>query len=48
MDRTQKENKSIFIDDSFSERLDVSKNCNIPTFDCSMIEVLLNSIGKLK
>jgi carbamoyl-phosphate synthase large subunit len=43
-----KENKSIFIDDSFSERLDVSKNCNIPTFDCSMIELLLNSIGKLK
>lgn len=43
-----KENKSIFIDDSFSERLDVWKNCNIPTFDCSMIEILLNSNQNLK
>jgi hypothetical protein len=34
---------AIFIDDSFAERLDVSNNCNIPTFDCSMIEVLIES-----
>ncbi len=34
---------AIFVDDSFAERLDVSTNCNIPTFDCSMIEVLTES-----
>lgn len=34
---------AIFVDDSFAERLDVSTNCNIPTFDCSMIEVLTAS-----
>jgi len=34
----------IFIDDSFSERLEVNKSLNIPTYDCSMIEVLINSI----
>lgn len=33
---------SIFIDDSFSERLEVSNNLNIPTFDNSMIEILIN------
>jgi len=33
---------AIFIDDSFSERLDVQANKNIPTFDCSMLEFLLD------
>lgn len=37
-----KNHKSIFIDDSFRERLDISKNLKIPTFDCSMIECLLD------
>jgi hypothetical protein len=32
---------SIFIDDSFAERLDVAQNCNIPTFDLHMINLLL-------
>lgn len=35
------ENKSIFIDDSFSEREQVRLNKNIPTFDSHMIEALL-------
>ncbi len=39
---------SIFIDDSFSERKDVSGQCSIPTFDCSMIEGLLNATEVLK
>jgi hypothetical protein len=34
---------AIFVDDSFAERLDVSIHCNIPTFDCSMIEALTES-----
>jgi len=33
---------SIFIDDSFSERKKVSETCEIPTFDCSMIEMLID------
>jgi len=33
----------IFIDDSFSEREEVKSSLNIPTFDCSMIEMLINS-----
>jgi hypothetical protein len=33
---------SIFIDDSFSERKAVSDRLGIPTFDCSMIELLIN------
>ena len=37
-----KESDALFLDDSFSERLEVSQNCGIPTFDCSMIELLLN------
>ncbi|HGW6106203.1 TPA: ATP-grasp domain-containing protein [Citrobacter werkmanii] len=37
------ESNAIFIDDSFSERLEVSKNKNIPVFDISMIEVLIES-----
>ncbi|MFX1276297.1 MAG: ATP-grasp domain-containing protein [Promethearchaeota archaeon] len=36
------EKESIFIDDSFQERKQVSDKCNIPTFDLSMIEGLLN------
>lgn len=36
---------AIFIDDSFSERLDVAQRCNIPTFDCSMLEVLTENAG---
>jgi hypothetical protein len=36
---------SIFIDDSFSERQSVYKNLGIPTFDCSMIEILLDDKG---
>lgn len=35
--------KAIFIDDSFSQRLEVSEKCGIPTFDPSMIEILLNA-----
>ena len=34
--------KAIFIDDSFSERLDVQLTKKIPTFDCSMMEFLLD------
>lgn len=33
---------SIFIDDSFNERIEVFNKLNIPTFDCSMIESLLD------
>jgi len=33
---------SIFIDDSFNERFEVANKLNIPTFDCSMIELLLD------
>ena len=34
--------KSIFIDDSFSERLNISKELNIPVFDLDAIESLIN------
>jgi carbamoyl-phosphate synthase large subunit len=34
--------RSIFIDDSFSERLAVSQRLGIMTFDCSMLEMLLD------
>jgi hypothetical protein len=33
---------SIFIDDSFSQRMEVRLACDIPTFDPSMVEVLLD------
>jgi carbamoyl-phosphate synthase large subunit len=33
---------AIFIDDSFSERLDVQMNKKVMTFDCSMVEYLLD------
>lgn len=32
---------SIFVDDSFSERLDVSQACGIPVFDAHMLESLI-------
>lgn len=32
---------AIFIDDSFSERMEVSRHCGIPVFDVHMIEALL-------
>jgi carbamoyl-phosphate synthase large subunit len=34
---------AIFIDDSFSERLDVAQQCEWPTFDTNMLECLLRS-----
>lgn len=34
--------KSIYIDDSFSQRLEVSERCNIPTFDISMLDCLMD------
>jgi len=34
------ENDAILVDDSFSERMEVNNQCNIFTFDCSMIEIL--------
>jgi carbamoyl-phosphate synthase large subunit len=34
--------RSIFIDDSFSERITVFNRLGIPTFDCSMIELLFD------
>lgn len=33
---------AIFIDDAFRERLDVSKNCNIPVFDLDCIPALMD------
>lgn len=35
---------SILVDDSFSERMEVHQQLGIRTFDCSMIELLLNSL----
>ncbi len=35
------EANAIFVDDSFAERSDVSKVHGIPTFDCSMVELLV-------
>lgn len=32
--------KAIFIDDSFTQRMEVAEKCGIPTFDPSMIEML--------
>ncbi len=34
--------KSIYIDDSFSQRKEVAEKCGIPTFDASMIECLID------
>ena len=36
---------SIFIDDSFAERLKVSRDCRIPVFDLDMVESLLDWRG---
>ena len=36
------EKDSIFIDDSFSERKKVRENCQVPVFDCSEVEALLD------
>jgi hypothetical protein len=36
---------AILIDDSFSERFDVHRRTGMPTFDCSMIEMLLDDRG---
>ena len=33
---------SIYVDDSFAERKEVALHCNISTFDCSMLEFLIN------
>jgi len=47
LDRTQRKSdfirhkNAIFLDDSFAERLDVQRECGIPTFDCSMIDGLI-------
>ncbi len=38
-----RDRSAIFIDDSFSERLRVQEATGIPTFDCSMIEMLLDT-----
>lgn len=49
LDRTQRKSdfishsNAIFVDDSFSERLDVHQRCGIPTLDCSMIEALIST-----
>jgi carbamoyl-phosphate synthase large subunit len=37
-----RERNAIFIDDSFSERLQVHEAAGIPTFDCSMVEMLFD------
>lgn len=36
------EQDAIFVDDSFSERVAVASKVGIPTFDCSMVEMLLD------
>jgi carbamoyl-phosphate synthase large subunit len=52
LDRTQRKSdficqrNAIFIDDSFSERLDVHQRCGIPTFDCSMLDALISTHPK--
>lgn len=37
-----KERNSILIDDSFSERYSIASKLGIPTFDCSMLEMLID------
>jgi hypothetical protein len=39
------EHDAILIDDSFGERLEVHQRTGMPTFDCSMIEMLLDDRG---
>lgn len=49
LDRTKRKSdyirkkNAIFVDDSFTERLDVQMRCCIPTFDCSMLEALISN-----
>lgn len=43
-----KERNAILVDDSFSERQEVGELLGIPTFDCSMIEVLTNQACKIR
>lgn len=38
-----RDKNAIFVDDSFAERKDVTEKLGIRTYDCSMIELLLNS-----
>ena len=38
----RKGERAVFIDDSFSERLDVQKNCGIPSFGPDSVDVLLD------
>ncbi|MBA6233483.1 MULTISPECIES: ATP-grasp domain-containing protein [unclassified Colwellia] len=40
-----KHENAIFIDDSFSQRVEVSNKCGIQTFDPSMVELLLDDKG---
>jgi predicted ATP-grasp superfamily ATP-dependent carboligase len=39
-----KEERAIFIDDSFAERQKVHKSCQIPTFDSHMLEALMEEL----
>lgn len=39
---------AIFIDDSFAERRDVAAVRGIPTFDCSMLELLVDAMESLR
>lgn len=49
LDRTQRKSdfihrhNAVFVDDSFTERLDVYSLRGIPTFDCSMIDALIST-----
>ncbi len=38
---------AIFIDDSFTERAEVARVCGIPTFDASMLEMLIEQAEPL-
>jgi len=40
-------NDAIFVDDSYSERMDVANHCGIRTFDCSMLELLTEQAESL-
>ena len=42
-----RESQAIFVDDSFAERADVHAVHGIPTFDCSMIEMLIGCSAQL-
>jgi len=42
-----RESDAIFVDDSFAERADVHAVHGIPTFDCSMIELLIGCGAQL-